>query len=90
MRFKFNIGLRDVYFFNIVLVRLATAMLSSDRNFWDEVKRIRSHSTVSSRTVDGISDASCRLYRSFLQINIRTCIILFHMMVLSCRAYLMN
>jgi len=43
----------------IVSERIATAMLSSDRNFWDEVKRIRSHSTVSSRTVDGISDASC-------------------------------
>jgi len=33
-------------------------MLTSDRNFWEQVKRIRSHSTVSSRTVDGISDAS--------------------------------
>jgi len=43
----------------IVSERIATAMLSSGRNFWEEVKRIRSHSTVSSSTVDGISDASC-------------------------------
>jgi len=43
----------------IVSEQIATAMLSSDRNFSEEVKRIRSHSTVSSRTVDGISDASC-------------------------------
>jgi len=36
----------------IVCERIATAMISSDRNFWEEVKRIRSHSTVSSSTVD--------------------------------------
>ena len=30
----------------IVSERIATTMLSSDRNFWEEVKRIRSHSSV--------------------------------------------
>ena len=42
----------------IISERIAESMLSSDRNFWDEVKRIRSISVVSSKTVDGISDAS--------------------------------
>jgi len=43
----------------IVSERIATAMLSSDRNFWEEVKHFRSCSAVSSRIVDGLSDASC-------------------------------
>jgi len=34
----------------IVSEQIATAMLSSDRNFWEEVKRIRLHSTVFSST----------------------------------------
>ena len=37
----------------IISERIAESMLSSDRNFWDEVKRIRSISVVSSKTVDG-------------------------------------
>ena len=54
----FNHFLLQSLFTFAIAERIAESMLSSDRNFWDEVKRIRSISVVSSKTVDGISDAS--------------------------------
>ena len=44
---------------HIVSERIAESLLNSnDRNFWSEIKRIRSKSMGMSRTVDGISDSA--------------------------------
>lgn len=67
----------------IVNERFTEAVSSSNgRDFWNEVKRIRHSGSGCSNSVDGLTSAN--EIASFLQINIRICILVFRIMLLIC------